>query len=133
MTSPTFLPGRVSSHPISSHPTPSHPVPKALVEFETIWHAAWLKARLGGSAPDREPRCTPAERSRQRMSLPHRPSGRPVLCARTRSALNSCFLPSPHQGIDAQKAGLSAPLLVRHPDSGQLLVNLDRDVVTLIR
>jgi len=40
----------------------------------------------------------------------------------------------PHrQGIDAQKAGLASPLLVRHPDSGQLLVNLDRDVMTLIR
>ncbi|KIZ06068.1 Dynein gamma chain, flagellar outer arm [Monoraphidium neglectum] len=54
-------------------------VAKALVEFEALWHAAWLK------------------------------------------------------GIDAQKAGLASPLLVRHPDSGQLLVNLDRDVMTLIR
>jgi dynein heavy chain len=54
-------------------------VARALVEFEALWHAAWLK------------------------------------------------------GIDAHKAGLAAPLLVRHPDTGQLLVNLDRDVMTLIR
>jgi hypothetical protein len=54
-------------------------VAKALVEFETLWHQAWLK------------------------------------------------------GIEQQKAGLQAPLLVRHPDSGKLLVNLDRDVMQLIR
>ncbi len=54
-------------------------VAKALVEFETLWHQAWLK------------------------------------------------------GIEQQKAGLQAPLLVRHPDTGALIVNLDKDVMQLIR
>jgi hypothetical protein len=54
-------------------------VAKALVEFETLWHQAWLK------------------------------------------------------GIEQQRSGLSAPLLVRHPDSGQLLVNLDKELMQLIR
>jgi hypothetical protein len=39
----------------------------------------------------------------------------------------------PFQGIDTQKAGLLAPLLVRNQETGQILVNLDRDVMTLIR
>lgn len=59
--------------------SPHRQVAKALVEFEALWHQAWLR------------------------------------------------------GIEQQRAGLGAPLLVRHPDSGQLLVNLDRDVMTLIR
>lgn len=54
-------------------------VAKALVEFETLWHQAWLK------------------------------------------------------GIEQQRAGLQAPLLVRHPDTGQLLVNLDKELMQLIR
>jgi hypothetical protein len=54
-------------------------VAKALVEFETLWHQAWLK------------------------------------------------------GIEQQRSGLSAPLLVRHPESGQLLVNLDKELMQLIR
>jgi dynein heavy chain len=54
-------------------------VAKALVEYETLWHQAWLK------------------------------------------------------GMEQQRAGLNAPLLVRHPDSGQLLVNLDKDIMQLIR
>lgn len=54
-------------------------VARALVEFEALWHAAWLR------------------------------------------------------GVDAQRAGLSAPLLVRRPDGGALIVNLDRDVMALIR
>jgi dynein heavy chain len=54
-------------------------VAKVLVEFETLWHQAWLK------------------------------------------------------GIEQQRSGLSAPLLVRHPDSGQLLVNLDKELMQLIR
>jgi hypothetical protein len=37
------------------------------------------------------------------------------------------------QGIEAQKAGLASPLLVRHAETGRLMVNLDRDVMTLIR
>lgn len=54
-------------------------VAKALVEFETLWHQAWLK------------------------------------------------------GIEHQRAGLHAPLLVRHPDSGKLLVNLDKELMQLIK
>lgn len=54
-------------------------VAKALVEFETLWHQAWLK------------------------------------------------------GIDQQRAGLQVPLIVRHPDTGQLLVNLDKELMQLIR
>ena len=37
------------------------------------------------------------------------------------------------KGIEQQKAGLQAPLLVRHPETGQLLVNLEKDVMQLIR
>lgn len=54
-------------------------VAKALVEFETLWHQAWLK------------------------------------------------------GIEQQRAGLQAPLLVRHPDTGRLLVNLDKELMQLIK
>jgi dynein heavy chain, axonemal len=54
-------------------------IAKALVEFETLWHQAWLR------------------------------------------------------GIEQQRTGLQAPLLVRHPDTGQLLVNLDRELMQLIR
>lgn len=54
-------------------------VAKALVEFETLWHQAWLK------------------------------------------------------GIKQQRVGLHAPLLVRHPDSGKLLVNLDKELMQLIK
>jgi dynein heavy chain len=49
------------------------------VEFETLWHQAWLK------------------------------------------------------GIEQQRAGLQAPLLVRHPDTGRLLVNLDKELMQLIK
>jgi hypothetical protein len=54
-------------------------VARALVEFETLHHQAWLKA------------------------------------------------------IEAQRAGLHAPLLVRQPDNGRLLVNLSKDLMQLIR
>lgn len=37
------------------------------------------------------------------------------------------------RGVEAAKAGLSAPLLVRGPDGRSLLVNLDRGVMDLIR
>lgn len=49
------------------------------MEFETLWHQAWLK------------------------------------------------------GIEPQRAGLQAPLLVRHPDTGRLLVNLDKELMQLIK
>lgn len=54
-------------------------VAKALIEFETLWHQAWLRS------------------------------------------------------IDQCKAGLSAPLLVQHPESGKLLVNFDKEIMQLIR
>jgi len=54
-------------------------VAKALVEFEMLWHQAWLK------------------------------------------------------GIEQQCVGLHAPLLVRHPESGRLLVNLDKELMQLIK
>lgn len=37
------------------------------------------------------------------------------------------------KSVDAARGGLSATLLVRHPDSGALLVNFDRDVAQLLR
>ena len=54
-------------------------VAAALVEFEALWHRAWVKS------------------------------------------------------VDAARQGLNATLLVRHPDTGALLVNFDRDVAQLLR
>jgi hypothetical protein len=54
-------------------------VAKALVEFETIWHQAWL------------------------------------------------------MGIPQQRGGLNAPLLVQAPDTGKLHVNLDKELMQLIK
>lgn len=54
-------------------------VAKALIEFETLWHQAWVKS------------------------------------------------------IEQCKAGLSAPLLVQHPETGKILVNFDKEIMQLIR
>ena len=54
-------------------------VAAALVEFEALWHRAWVKS------------------------------------------------------VDGARQGLSATLLVRHPETGALLVNFDRDVAQLLR
>ena len=54
-------------------------VAAALVEFEALWHRAWVKS------------------------------------------------------VDAARAGLSATLLARHPDTNALVVNFDREVVQLLR
>jgi dynein heavy chain, axonemal len=37
------------------------------------------------------------------------------------------------RSVEQCKAGLGAPLLVQHPDSGRLLVNFDKEVMQLIR
>ncbi len=37
------------------------------------------------------------------------------------------------RSIEQCKAGLAAPLLVQHPETGKLLVNFDREVMQLIR
>jgi dynein heavy chain, axonemal len=63
-------------------PTPDtllQQVAKALIEFEKLWHAAWVR------------------------------------------------------NIEQRKAGLQAPLLVRHPETGALLVNFDKEIMQLIR
>lgn len=96
-------------------------VAKALVEFEALWHAACLKVRFRAAAT----------RSSLSHIVPLIPATPPP-CSAANHAQSHLLVVYP-QGIDAQKAGLSAPLLVRHPDSGHLLVNLDRDVMTLIR
>jgi len=54
-------------------------VAKALIEFETLWHQAWIRS------------------------------------------------------IEQCKAGLSAPLLVQHPETGKILVNFDKEIMQLIR
>lgn len=54
-------------------------VAKALIEFETLWHQAWL------------------------------------------------------QSIETCKKGLDASLLVQHPETGNLLVNFDKEIIKLIR
>ncbi|CAD7698753.1 unnamed protein product [Ostreobium quekettii] len=54
-------------------------VARALVEFETLWHQAWMKY------------------------------------------------------IDQSKAGLQSTLLIRHPDTGALLVNFDKGIMQLIK
>nr|Q39575.1 RecName: Full=Dynein gamma chain, flagellar outer arm [Chlamydomonas reinhardtii]7KZM_C Chain C, Dynein gamma chain, flagellar outer arm [Chlamydomonas reinhardtii]7KZN_C Chain C, Dynein gamma chain, flagellar outer arm [Chlamydomonas reinhardtii]7KZO_C Chain C, Dynein gamma chain, flagellar outer arm [Chlamydomonas reinhardtii]8GLV_AD Chain AD, Dynein gamma chain, flagellar outer arm [Chlamydomonas reinhardtii]8GLV_AX Chain AX, Dynein gamma chain, flagellar outer arm [Chlamydomonas reinhar len=54
-------------------------VAKALIEFETLWHQAWIKS------------------------------------------------------IEQCKAGLAAPLLVQHPDTGKILVNFDKEIMQLVR
>ena len=54
-------------------------VARALIEFETLWHQAWVKS------------------------------------------------------IEASKAGLQATLIVRHPETGKLLVNFDREIMQLMR
>ena len=52
---------------------------KALIEFETLWHQAWIKS------------------------------------------------------IEQCKAGLAAPLLVQHPETGKILVNFDKEIMQLVR
>lgn len=54
-------------------------VARALIEFETLWHQAWVES------------------------------------------------------IEASKAGLQATLIVRHPETGRLLVNFDREIMQLMR
>ena len=54
-------------------------VAKALIEFETLWHQAWIKS------------------------------------------------------IEQCKAGLAAPLLVQHPETGKILVNFDKEIMQLVR
>eukprot|EP00798_Chlamydomonas_sp_ICE-L_P031303 gene31303-6451_t len=54
-------------------------VAKALIEFETLWHQAWIRS------------------------------------------------------IEQCKAGLAAPLLIQHPETGKVLVNFDKEIMQLIR
>jgi len=37
------------------------------------------------------------------------------------------------RSIEQCKAGLAAPLLVQHPDTGKLLVNFDKEIMQLVR
>lgn len=37
------------------------------------------------------------------------------------------------RNIDQCKAGLAAPLLVQHPDTGRILVNFDKEIMQLVR
>jgi dynein heavy chain len=92
-------------------------VAKALVEFEALWHAAWLKVGLDVWTWQGHSRGLVQKHVPQRSCV----------CA------HRCTRFARAQGIDAQKAGLSAPLLTRNSETGQLLVNLDRDVMALIR
>jgi dynein heavy chain len=69
-------------HPWQNLSLPRRPtmqVAKALIEFETLWHQAWIKS------------------------------------------------------IEQCKAGLAAPLLVQHPESGKILVNFDKEIMQLVR
>lgn len=53
--------------------------------------------------------------------------------ARTLVAFEYLWYQAWADGIDTAKAGLQATLIIRHPDSGRLYVNMDPEILQLIR
>ena len=53
--------------------------------------------------------------------------------ARTLVAFEYLWYEAWVKSVDAAKAGLQATLIIRHPDTGKLYVNFDREILQLIR